>query len=86
MKEGEIQIDHEVCNACGVCVSFCPYGALYIERAKGLFAEKENPRVGVDIGKKLFIESRKCIECGECEYRCPKTEAIRHTGFVETQN
>lgn len=81
MKEGEISIDHDKCNACGACVAYCPYGALYIERAKGLVPQAENPEVGEDVGKKLFIESSKCIECGECIYRCPKEGAIIHTAF-----
>ena len=43
------------CKACGICVAFCPTGAL----AKD---ETGNPYVK-DIGK--------CIRCGWCEIRCP---------------
>jgi 2-oxoglutarate ferredoxin oxidoreductase subunit delta len=54
-EEAKIDIYRAWCKACGICVAFCPTGAL----AKD---ESGYPYVK-DIGK--------CIRCGWCEIRCP---------------
>ena len=54
-EEPRIDIYRAWCKACGICVAFCPTGAL----AKD---ETGNPYVK-DIGK--------CTRCGWCEIRCP---------------
>jgi 2-oxoglutarate ferredoxin oxidoreductase subunit delta len=54
-EEPRIDIFKAWCKSCGICVAFCPTGAL----AKD---ETGNPYVK-DIGK--------CISCGWCEIRCP---------------
>ena len=51
----KIDIFKAWCKACGICVAFCPTGALAKDEAG-------NPYVK-DIGK--------CINCGWCEIRCP---------------
>ena len=53
--EPKIDIYKAWCKACGICVAFCPTGALAKDEAG-------NPYVK-DIGK--------CIGCGWCEIRCP---------------
>jgi 2-oxoglutarate ferredoxin oxidoreductase subunit delta len=54
-EEAKIDIFKAWCKACGICVAFCPTGALAKDEAG-------NPYVK-DIGK--------CIRCGWCEIRCP---------------
>ena len=54
-EEPRIDIYRAWCKACGICVAFCPTGAL----AKD---ETGYPYVK-DIGK--------CTRCGWCEIRCP---------------
>jgi 2-oxoglutarate ferredoxin oxidoreductase subunit delta len=51
----KIDIYKAWCKACGICVAFCPTGALAKDEAG-------NPYVK-DIGQ--------CINCGWCEIRCP---------------
>jgi 2-oxoglutarate ferredoxin oxidoreductase subunit delta len=53
--ESRIDIYKAWCKACGICVAFCPTGALAKDEAG-------NPYVK-DIGK--------CTRCGWCEIRCP---------------
>ncbi|MCX5803071.1 MAG: 4Fe-4S dicluster domain-containing protein [Proteobacteria bacterium] len=43
------------CKACGICVAFCPAGALARDEA----------------GYPYVKEIEKCINCGWCEIRCP---------------
>ena len=54
-EEPKIDIFKAWCKACGICVAFCPTGAL----AKD---ETGNPYVK---------DIEKCINCGWCEIRCP---------------
>ena len=43
------------CKACGICVAFCPTGALAKDEA----------------GYPYVKDIEKCINCGWCEIRCP---------------
>ena len=54
-KKG-IQLNKNKCTQCGLCVSYCPTGALYI-------SDKKTMQVGFD--------SDKCIECRACISICP---------------
>lgn len=57
--EGEIKIDLEKCQGCGVCVEICPAKALSMPRPKfGERAEK-------------LAASDACIYCGACVNACP---------------
>ncbi len=55
-KEGpKIDIFKAWCKGCGICVAFCPTGAL---------AKDET-------GYPYVKDVEKCINCGWCEIRCP---------------
>jgi 2-oxoglutarate ferredoxin oxidoreductase subunit delta len=43
------------CKACGICVAFCPTGALGRDES----------------GSPYVADINKCINCGWCEIRCP---------------
>ena len=51
----KIDIYKAWCKACGICVAFCPTGAL---------AKDER-------GAPYVKDIEKCIGCGWCEIRCP---------------
>ncbi len=51
----KIDIYKAWCKACGICVAFCPTGALASD-------ESSYPYVK---------DIEKCINCGWCEIRCP---------------
>jgi 2-oxoglutarate ferredoxin oxidoreductase subunit delta len=53
--EAKIDIYKAWCKACGICVAFCPTGAL---------AKDET-------GSPYVKDVEKCISCGWCEIRCP---------------
>ena len=53
--EAKIDIYKAWCKACGICVAFCPTGAL---------AKDET-------GSPYVKDVEKCIRCGWCEIRCP---------------
>jgi 2-oxoglutarate ferredoxin oxidoreductase subunit delta len=54
-EEPRIDIFKAWCKACGICVAFCPTGAL---------AKDET-------GSPYVKDIEKCIGCGWCEIRCP---------------
>jgi 2-oxoglutarate ferredoxin oxidoreductase subunit delta len=56
-KGSNIRIDifKAWCKACGICVAFCPTGALAKDEA----------------GYPYVKDIEKCINCGWCEIRCP---------------
>ncbi|MCX5832166.1 MAG: 4Fe-4S binding protein [Deltaproteobacteria bacterium] len=51
----EIDIFKAWCKSCGICVAFCPSGALAID----------------DAGAPFVKDAQKCVRCGQCELRCP---------------
>jgi 2-oxoglutarate ferredoxin oxidoreductase subunit delta len=51
----EIDIFKAWCKSCGICVAFCPSGALALDGAGAPFVK----------------DSQKCVRCGQCELRCP---------------
>ena len=50
------------CKGCGICVNFCPKKVLEV----------------TEVGKCAIIKDKEkdCIQCGQCEMRCPFTAAI----------
>ncbi len=54
-EEARIDIFKAWCKACGICVAFCPTGALAKDEA----------------GNPYVKDAEKCIGCGWCEIRCP---------------
>ncbi len=54
-EEPKIDIFKAWCKACGICVAFCPTGALAKDEA----------------GNPYVKDAEKCIGCGWCEIRCP---------------
>lgn len=69
-KNGQAQIDHDICVSCGICHNSCPYHAIvYIpvpcEEAcpvKAIFKDEH----GIE-----HIDESKCIYCGKCLKACP---------------
>ena len=50
-----LEIKKEWCKGCNICVAFCPKQVL-----------------GLDVNGKIEIVNREaCIQCGQCEMRCP---------------
>lgn len=45
----------ERCKGCNICVEFCPKKVLALDT----------------LGKIHIIDETKCINCGQCELRCP---------------
>ncbi len=43
------------CKGCGICVSFCPKQVLALD----------------ELGKVKVADENKCIQCKQCEMRCP---------------
>ncbi len=53
-----VQVDGDVCSACGLCARFCPTGALYMDSTADRFALNFRPDL--------------CIDCGVCAVACPE--------------
>ena len=50
-----LAINQKLCKGCGICIEFCPKEVLALSE-KGKVYEKQ---------------SELCIDCGQCELRCP---------------
>ncbi len=61
--------DHDLCNACGLCVAVCPYGAITADKATKT---------------KANVVEAACAGCGNCGATCP-TQAISMRHFTDTQ-
>lgn len=70
LKNGQAQIDHEICISCGKCHQSCPYHAIvYIP----IPCEEVCPVKAIskdEYGVEQIDES-KCIYCGKCINACP---------------
>ncbi len=69
-KQGQAEIDHDLCISCGKCQQSCPYHAIvYIpvpcEDACPLKAISKDEN-GIE-----HIDESKCIYCGKCLNACP---------------
>ena len=69
-KQGQAEIDHDLCISCGKCQQSCPYHAIvYIpvpcEEACPLKAISKDEN-GIE-----HIDESKCIYCGKCLNACP---------------
>jgi len=53
--EIKITLLKDLCKGCGICVSFCPKKILALDT----------------LGKIYVIDELACINCGQCELRCP---------------
>jgi len=62
-------IDTDICNACGMCVSVCPYGAITADKKANI---------------KASVVEAACAGCGTCGAACP-FEAISMRHFTDTQ-
>ena len=54
-EKKQVTINRDWCKSCGICVAFCPKGALTLD----------------DDGKACWAYPEKCKQCGLCELRCP---------------
>jgi len=62
-------IDDALCNACGLCASVCPYGALSADKKEKI---------------KASVVEAACAGCGTCGATCPQG-AITMRHFTDTQ-
>ena len=53
--EKPITIISERCKGCNICVALCPKQVLALDT----------------LGKVYIAEEDKCVQCGQCEMRCP---------------
>ena len=51
----EITVLKERCKGCGICVAFCPKKILAVDT----------------LAKVYVLDETACINCGQCELRCP---------------
>jgi ferredoxin len=53
-----VQVDTNLCSACGLCARFCPTGALHFTAQDGVFD--------------LSFQPAACVDCGVCAAACPE--------------
>lgn len=68
---GEVEVDTEACDLCGICMTFCPTKAL-----SGVAREPVNPFVAatreVAISGELTFRANDCVNCRLCVDVCPR--------------
>jgi 2-oxoglutarate ferredoxin oxidoreductase subunit delta len=57
----EVYIDTERCKGCGLCITFCPQGALSYDQKMN--TQGYNPA--------LFSTEKDCNGCKRCQIMCP---------------
>jgi len=62
-----VEVDAEICKACGLCIVACPKKVLIAEPKGKLNSQGYNYTVAKEEG---------CIGCGICFYSCPEPSAI----------
>lgn len=77
-REERPMIDHEPCTGCGLCVTYCPDGAVVrvddLSDALGYVPgdRRPVPRAAKHVGRQqVAIDYRYCKGCGICAEECP---------------
>lgn len=88
-RESRPVIHHEPCTGCGLCVTYCPDGAVVrvddLESTMGRAGDDRQPvpRTAKHVGEQqVAIDYRYCKGCGICAEECP-IDAIRMSSEVK---
>lgn len=77
---GEIELDDDRCDLCGICMTFCPTRAL-----TGVPNKPANPFVAatreVEISGELRFRANDCVACHLCVDICPRQALAMHLGI-----
>lgn len=80
---GEIALDIDRCDLCGICMTFCPTAAL-----SGIPNPPANPFVAttreVAISGELSFRANDCVACGLCRDICPRDAISLRRGIAQS--
>ena len=79
IEKDKVELGNQFCRACGYCQP-CPQEIpiTFVLRAEGQFIKRMGWREGLEVRLQNVIEKADtCIECGDCEGRCPYHLPIR---------
>lgn len=66
-----VRVNHDTCQACGLCEKRCPVNAIRLKDKEGAPKPTEGKKLKPRDVKEVAYDPAQCLGCGVCAYKCP---------------
>jgi NAD-dependent dihydropyrimidine dehydrogenase PreA subunit len=66
-----VRVNHDTCQACGLCEKRCPVHAIQLKDQEGAPEPTEGKKLKPRDVKEVACDPEQCLGCGVCAYKCP---------------